>query len=37
MFPPDVVFYIKITIVAALWYMAAQTVGKVLWALWSSS
>jgi len=24
MFPPDVVFYIKITIIAALWFMAAD-------------
>jgi hypothetical protein len=37
MFPPDVVFYIKITIIAALWFMAAQTAGKVAWALWCCS
>jgi hypothetical protein len=30
MYPPDIVFYIKITIVAALWFMAAQTAGKVV-------
>lgn len=30
MYPPDLVFYIKITIISALWFMAAQTVGKVV-------